>query len=146
MQHKDEQEHSKSTKSTEGNDYADCTDYNDTNTRRLTPRRGPAAPNGHSPSLGDIYALLGAMQRQLDTIESRQASHIRAFTKNDLGEPDYDGHRAYHTRSNKANENLEKYKTSLTKSLLEWIMKGGIVLMGAGVLSLIGNRLGDLIK
>jgi len=100
----------------------------------------------HNPSLRDIYALLGAMQRQLDNIEHKQATQIKAFTKNDLGEPDYDGHRAYHSRSNKANENLEKYKTGLTKSLLEWIMKGGIAIMGLGIISLIGNRLGDIIK
>ena len=102
--------------------------------------------NKHNPSLRDIYALLGAMQRQLDNIEHKQATQIKAFTKNDLGEPDYDGHRAYHSRSNKANENLEKYKTGLTKSLLEWIMKGGIAIMGLGIISLIGNRLGDIIK
>ena len=100
----------------------------------------------HNPSLRDIYALLGAMQRQLDSIEHKQATQIKAFTKNDLGEPDYDGHRAYHSRSNKADENLEKYKTGLTKSLLEWIMKGGIAIMGLGIISLIGNRLGDIIK
>lgn len=100
----------------------------------------------HNPSLGDIYALLGAMQRQLDSIENTQASQLRAFVKNDLGEPDYDGHRVYHTKSNKDSDNLNNYKTSLTTSLLDWFMKAGITIICLGLLSLLGSRLSEFMR
>jgi len=150
MQYEDEDQH------IDYSDYSNRVDrrnYNrsDGNTQHHNRRHtdghsGPSAPSKHNPSLKDIYAVLGAIQKQLDTIETRLTTQSKAFTRNELGEPDFDGHRTFHTKSIEAAAALQKYKTGLTKSLLEWIMKGGIAVMGLGLLSLIGTRLSEFVK
>lgn len=46
----------------------------------------------------------------------------RAFVKNDLGEPDYDGHRKAHATMIEADKVMEGFKREAAKKIVAWAM------------------------
>ena len=109
----------------------------------LRRRASDSIPGGSGgPSNADLYKLLVDMQRQLDTITRQQIEHAKAFVKNDLGEPDLEGHRLYHHRSSKNAEQMDNYKTDMTKTALGWAAKGVLMLLVAGLISVASTKLG----
>lgn len=52
----------------------------------------------------------------------------KAFVFNDLGEPDFDGHRKAHAQMIEATKVLQGYKVEATKRVIGWI---GALLLGA---------------
>ena len=108
------------------------------------PRRraSDAMPGGSGgPSNADLYKLMVDMQRQLDTVLRKQEEHATAFVTNDLGKPDLEGHRLYHSRSIKAAEQMDGYKSGMTKTVLDWAVKGLLALLLAGLLVKLGGPL-----
>lgn len=56
----------------------------------------------------------------------------QAFPKNDLGQPDFDGHRKDHVRRIEESEQMRGYKEDVTKRVLGVIVMGlvGLILLG----------------
>lgn len=97
------------------------------------PRRR-AGDEGREPTLYDIWA-------KLQEIEHRQISNTSAFLTNDLGRPDYDGHRNAHKQLIKSAEALDGYKTEATKKIVGIVIGVVTTLAGAGLLSWLQGRL-----
>jgi hypothetical protein len=87
-----------------------------------------AADKVVDPTLSDIWAVLMEIKGAHDGI-------LSAFVLDDLGKPDYTGHRLAHKAQMADAEALQKYKTGLTKSLLDWAAKGLIVFLLVASLS-----------
>ena len=81
------------------------------------------------------------VRKDVDGIHTRleaaehSISRIReGFVKNDLGNPDYDGHRVSHATSIKKAEVVQGYQRDMTKRALEWVLVAVGVLIGQGAL------------
>lgn len=81
-----------------------------------------------TPTLNDIYTLLLELKSSHDNI-------IDAFVLDDLGRPDYTGHRLAHKQQIADMAAMHRYKTGLTKSLLDWGMKGLIAIVLVSLMS-----------
>ncbi len=87
-------------------------------------------------------------QKELEAVEARvQALEIgvsrmrEAFIKNDLGVPDYDGHRVAHFNAVEQSKVVAGYKNDLTKRVLEWLLVAVAVLIGQGAIEWIKGHL-----
>lgn len=56
------------------------------------------------------------------------------FVKNDLGNPDYDGHRVSHASSIEKAKVVQGYQRDMTKRALEWLLVAVGVLIGQGAI------------
>lgn len=86
-------------------------------------RRAGDGNNGDNkaPTLSDIYALLLELKNDHKNLTN-------AFVLDDLGKPDFTGHRLDHKQRIADAAAMQKYKTGLTKSLLDWAVKGMVAL------------------
>lgn len=84
--------------------------------------------------LVEVQSIAIEIRDRVANIEARQAGVDTAFVNNDLGRPDYDGHRKEHIVIKTQATRLENYKIDITKKLLEWVVVGSIVLIGSGLL------------
>lgn len=96
---------------------------------------------GYTPSNDEIWKLLQTMNDRLNLIEHRHSYVATAFPKNDLGKPDYDGHRKEHLQFKKDSEVVESYQNNTVKSLLSWAAVGAILLFIAGLVEWIRAHL-----
>lgn len=79
------------------------------------------------PSNGDIWRLLIEIRDRVARIESRLTAVDTAFVKDDLGRPDYDGHRNAHRKAIKDAETVDAYKMDATKKVIGVIV---VLLLG----------------
>lgn len=63
------------------------------------------------------------------------------FVKNDLGNPDYDGHRVAHATSIEKAKVVQGYQRDMTKRVLEWLLVAVGVLIGQGALEWVKGHL-----
>ena len=92
----------------------------------------------------DVVAKLTEdLKNHQDSAERIRQAHEKAFVKNDLGEPDFEGHRLYHTRSIKNAQDMENYKTGMTRTFLDWVVKGFLAIVVAGIISIVSKNLLD---
>jgi len=101
-----------------------------------------ASDSNPGPTNSDIVKLLLEMQRDLSAVVQKQSDYSKAFVKNDLGAEDFDGHRLYHHRSIKNAEQMDSYKSGMTKTIIDWAVKGALMLLVAGVISIASTKLG----
>lgn len=84
----------------------------------------------------DACAAVKADVLELNTrLQKLEHSHARtqeAFIKNDLGLPDYDGHRNDHKVRTEEAKVVEGYKRDATKRLLDALVGALIVIFGTG--------------
>lgn len=81
------------------------------------------------------------LNSRVDTLE-HSCSRIReAFVKNDLGNPDYDGHRVAHASAIDKAKVVSGYQRDMTKKVLEWILVAVGVLTGQGALEWVKTHL-----
>lgn len=69
------------------------------------------------------------------------AQIIKAFVVNDLGEPDFDGHRKAHAQMIEAEKVLHGYKLEATKKVVGWIVAGLLGLATSIVFSYVKEQL-----
>ena len=81
------------------------------------------------------------MNTRLSALEHKSARAAEAFVKNDLGVPDYDGHRRAHGDMIEQDKVVQGYKRDTTKKVLEWLTVGAGVLIGQGALEWIKAHL-----
>lgn len=59
----------------------------------------------------------------------------RAFPRNDLEEPDFDGHRVYHIDRITEKRRVDDYKQSITVKILQGVAGFALMLIGLGLAS-----------
>lgn len=82
-------------------------------------RRASDKPGASTPTLADIYELL-------TEIKATQDGLLSAFVLDDLGKPDFSGHRIAHKKQMADADAMNRYKAGLTRGLLDWASKGAI--------------------
>lgn len=97
----------------------------------------------------EIYEILLNVQTaardikdRVISIEYKQDLANSAFSKNDLGTVDYDGHRKDHLDIKKAKETVDKYKFEFTKSLLKYVAIAAVTLIFSGFIHKIALLVG----
>jgi len=65
-----------------------------------------------------------AFQARRSTDCERCAQIVKGFVVNDLGEPDFDGHRKAHLQMIEAEKVLHGYKLEATKKVIGWVVAG----------------------
>lgn len=95
-------------------------------------RASDLTPSGLPPTIFDVWHLLVIMKDDLEEVKRQQKDHASAFLKNDLGGPDFDGHRKHHGKMVKSEEVLASYKVGATKNLVYAIISfiGGLIVTG----------------
>lgn len=73
-------------------------------------------------TLEDVWELLKDINDRLSKIEHQYGYMRSAFVQNDLGKPDYDGHRRAHAAMMKADAAMESYKQEGTKSFIKIVI------------------------
>ena len=79
------------------------------------------------------------MDSNLLTLDQKLDKHIsgvhRAFPRNDLEEPDFDGHRTYHVGKIDERRRVDDYKQSITVKILQGAVGFVLMLIGLGFAS-----------
>ena len=89
----------------------------------------------------DANAAIDALQKEIESVHARlsiiehsHSSMREAFIQNDLGKPDYDGHRRGHKQLVKEAEVVEGYQIDATKKVVGVVVLGAITLLLTGAL------------
>lgn len=90
-------------------------------------------PDGVQVTLEDVWGLLKDVNDRLSQIEHRYGYISSAFVTNDLGKPDFDGHRRAHLAQIKTAEVMEGYKSAGTKEGVKIAVAFVLGLLGLGV-------------
>lgn len=79
------------------------------------------------------------IKEQLAELEDKLDRHIhvvhRAFPRNDLQEPDFDGHRHYHTKKVNEEKVVSGYKQGITEKILQGVVGFILMLLGMGAVA-----------
>jgi len=67
-------------------------------------------------------------------MKASMARMREGFVKNDLGNPDYDGHRVSHASSIEKAKVVQGYQRDMTKRAMEWLLVAVGVLIGQGAI------------
>lgn len=84
--------------------------------------------------------ILGLNER-LQVVEHSHARMKEAFVKNDLGLPDYDGHRNDHKVRIEESKVVASYKRDATKRIIDILIGGVAVIFGLGFIEWIKGHL-----
>jgi hypothetical protein len=98
-------------------------------------RRSSDFVSGIPPSGDTLLQLLRGILNRLEELERVQAESRTAFLINDLGKPDYEGHRGGHRKLVEAERSVQDYKHGATKTVLNWAIGIllGVMLSGFGL-------------
>ena len=92
-----------------------------------------------SRTIQEVMQHLTEMKEQLRKLDEKLDNHIhsvhRAFPRNDLQEPDFDGHRVYHTTKKEESKTISSYKHSITNRILQGVTGFVLLLLGIGATS-----------
>ena len=78
-------------------------------------------------SNADLLEAINGLREEIREQKSSSSAIETAFTLNDLGKPDPEGHRLAHKSMIQAAKIMESYKVDATKKVLMWAL--GIVLL-----------------
>lgn len=108
------------------------------------PRRNPGrrATDIHGPTLADLMKVLETIKHDVARVNTNLTSINSSFPLNDIGQPDYDGHRKDHVHRIKAAETMEGYKVDATKKVLLWAVGAVLFLVSTGAIEHIKKVLG----
>lgn len=79
-----------------------------------------------------VNNTLDEILQRLNEIQQRQIEYSSAFTLDDLGKPDFYGHRQRHISFDKAHELMDKYKTDATKRFIDIVVTAVCTLLLVG--------------
>lgn len=90
------------------------------------------SPNngGNAPNTDELWKHITELNDRLSLIEHRHGYVSSAFPQNDLGKPDYDGHRKAHIQLVEDSKVVQSYKSEVTKTILS-IVAGALLAMVA---------------
>ena len=78
--------------------------------------------DGSLPGIQDAWVLADHAHRRIDDLKIDHELVKRAFIKDDLGTPDFDGHRKSHKAINDSQALVQDYKISMTKDVIKWVV------------------------
>jgi len=78
--------------------------------------------NGTLPGIKDAWVLADHAHRRIDDLKIDHELVKRAFLKDDLGTPDFDGHRKSHKAISDSQTLIQEYKISMTKDVIKWVV------------------------
>lgn len=81
-----------------------------------------------------IFSRIRSIEEKIELLVLKVDQLNTSFVKNDLGTPDYDGHRKEHISLEKTRIALEGYKKASTKRLINIIISGVVILLIGGVI------------
>lgn len=93
------------------------------------------APN--SPNTDELWKHVSELNDRLSIIEHRHGYVSSAFPQNDLGKPDYDGHRKAHIQLVEDSKVVQGYKSEVTKTILSVIAGALLTMLGTGFIQAI---------
>jgi hypothetical protein len=112
------------------------------------PRRKHVDRRSDSDKITDLDAyhdeLISALERlslRMTKLETAVKQYEKAFTLNDLGGPDIDGHRVQHIKINGQGAVYDQYKKSVTKTIISWLSTGILIVFGLGLIEFIKNSI-----
>lgn len=91
-----------------------------------------AADQQNERILADILQLNIEIRDQLAELRAMHKHQSEAFVKDDLGQPDYHGHRKAHLQMIKEAEVVSGYKQEATKKVVGIIVTALLTLLAAG--------------
>jgi hypothetical protein len=77
----------------------------------------------------ELLALVTLIDERTREIEKTIKELSTAYIKNDLGAPDYDGHRKSHIQMDKQADIMDNYKKSVTETVMTWVVTGLLILI-----------------
>lgn len=79
-----------------------------------------------------LEADILALNNRVQVLEHSSARMREAFVSNDLGLPDYDGHRSAHKSMITQAAVVDSYKKDATRKVIEWVLAAaaGIFMLG----------------
>lgn len=99
-----------------------------------------------SDSDGKFLEVLLNIQAEVQQLSQSLAAHVstveKAFPQNDLGHPDYDGHRRDHVTRMDNSKAMDGYKQTVTKNILGAGTTFILLLLALGFVSLLREKLG----
>lgn len=80
-----------------------------------------------------------ALDSSILILDQKLDKHVavvhRAFPRNDLEEPDFDGHRVYHIDRMTDKRRIDDYKQNITVKILQGVAGFALMLIGLGLAS-----------
>ena len=71
---------------------------------------------------------------RLSRVETELVKIKTAFTRNDLGEPDYENHRKEIVETARKTVVMDSYKQEATRKIVGWLVAAILTLMGYGLI------------
>lgn len=92
---------------------------------------------GNSPNNDELWKHITELNDRLALIEHRHGYVSSAFPQNDLGKPDYDGHRRAHIQLTEDSKVVQSYKSEVTKTILSIVAGALLAMVGSGFIQAI---------
>jgi hypothetical protein len=87
----------------------------------------------NTPSNKDLLNVITQINERTRAIESTLKSHDSAFVINDLGTPDYDGHRKSHIKLENEANIVENYKKNVSEVIIKWGVGALLLILVTGL-------------
>ena len=91
--------------------------------------------------VGKLTGFLTDLNDRLSAIEHRNGYVSSAFPYNDLGKPDYDGHRKSHLQQIADAKIVEGFKVDAAKKVMGIIITVLLTIIGSGLVATLSERL-----
>ena len=94
---------------------------------------------GKEPSVQDSWHLARLAHNRINDLKVEHDLLSRAFIKDDLGTPDYDGHRKAHKKFQETESIVQDYKVSMTKDIIKIVISFLFGMLALGVTTYFKN-------
>ena len=101
--------------------------------KQIKIRSTDSCPPGGAPFNPDHCSTALDMKQRIASVERKQAEMTTAFLLNDLGAPDFDGHRKDHLAIRNASEVMARYKIGATEKLIGIVILAVLALLNTGL-------------
>jgi hypothetical protein len=108
------------------------------------PEKLPYEGNPHPPDNSELWKFVQDLNNRVSVLEHRSAFVSTAFPKNDLGEPDYDGHRRSHLDIAEDAKVVSGFKQEATKNVIKILVTVVLTLLVSGFFTNAGKILTKL--
>lgn len=85
-----------------------------------------------NPSNADLLREIRLGREEITKLQASVGAMRDAFILNDIGKPDFEGHRVAHRKMVDAEKTLQIYKVDATKKVLSWIVGIALALFATG--------------
>lgn len=92
----------------------------------------PASNAPTVPNNDELWKHITELNDRLSLIEHRHGYVSSAFPQNDLGKPDYDGHRKAHIQLVEDSKVVQSYKSEVTKTILSIVAGALLTMLASG--------------